>query len=148
MNKIWISFVLSFGCSSLASAKTYSTAFNTSYKRVWKSTLISLSKYPLDKNDKASGELITSTIHSDEVFKPYSQKVRSNQQYKLFINVERRKINGRKAIVVKVEKKPLLKGDFLNDDKQLVSSGVEESVLLYRIAREVKIDRIVEKIFD
>jgi len=130
-----------------ASAKPYVKAFRSKYDSVWKGALIALSKYPLEKNDKSSGEILTTTIENDQVFKPYNRTLRSNEHYKLIINLEKRKLKGQNIVIVKIEKKPTLKGDFMNDDRELESDGIEESVLLYRISREVSIDKAVEKIY-
>lgn len=130
-----------------AQAKPYVKVFRAKYSSVWKGTLIALSKYPLEKNDKPSGEISTTMIESDQVYKPYNRTLKNNEQYKLHISLEKRKLKGQKVVVVKIEKKPMLKGDFMTADREIESDGIEESVLLYRIAREISIDRSVEKLF-
>lgn len=128
-------------------AKAYSKAFLSSYDSVWKGVLISLSKYPLDKNDQESGEITTSVIKPGEAFTPFDRVPNSKELYQLFIQVQKRKFKGRNIVQVKIEKQSFLKGDFINKEKELVSDGIEESVILYRTAREVKIDRAVENMF-
>jgi len=137
---------VSLFCST-ALSKPAVRAFRADYDSVWKSTLIALAKYPLDKNDKSSGEISTTVIDAEQVFKPYKKKARSNERYKLEISLEKRKVRGQKITVVKVHKRPLIKGDFMNRDIELKSDGIEESVLLYRIARELVIDKAVERAF-
>lgn len=133
--------------SSQASAKTYSKAFAGDFDTVWKGLLISLSKYPLNKNDQESGEIVTSKVKAGEIYKAYNEEPNFKEHYQLFINVEKITIQGRKAIKVKIEKKAYIKGDFINKERALESSGIEESVLLYRTFREVKIDRKVAKLY-
>jgi hypothetical protein len=136
-----------FFIGSEAQAKPYTKAFRAKYDSVWKATLIALSKYPLEKNDKTSGEISTTLIEGDQVFKPYNRTIKSNEHYKLEIILEKRVLRGQKIVVLRIEKKPMIKGDFMNVDREIDSDGIEENVLLYRISREVSIDRAVEKLF-
>ena len=130
-----------------AFAKSYAKAFQVSYDKVWKSTLIAVTKYPLEKNDKASGEISTSSLESGEVFQNYQQAPKINEFYTLHISLEKRMLKGKGVTLVTIEKKPLIKGDFMRKDRSLESDGVEESVLLYRIKREISIDRVIGKLF-
>ncbi len=134
--------------SADAHAKVYSKAFASDYDSVWKGILISLSKYPLDRNDQESGEIKTSVLSAGEVFKTYDQKINPKERYQIFINVEKRRLQGRDAVIVHVEKKPFIKGDFMRAEKEIKSDGIEERVLLYRTLREVKIDQKLSKLFE
>jgi|GEM_PF-2245964 len=136
-----------FPTAPQAFAKPYAKVFPVSYDKVWKSTLIAVTKYPLEKNDKTSGEIATSSIESGEVFKVYQQKPKNNEFYTLQISLEKRTLKGQNVTLVTVEKKPLVKGDFMRKDRSLESDGLEENVLLYRIKREISIDRLVGKLF-
>ena len=150
LTKYFLLLVLICGAalnSSVSFAKTYMKVFPTKYDRVWKSALIAMTKYPLEKNDKDSGELVTSTIAARQIFKPYNYRSRSKEEYSLNISLEKRKYQGRKVVLVKIDKRSVVKGDFINKDRELESDGLEEEVLLYRIAREIKIDRAVEKLY-
>lgn len=150
MKKILTKFVfLSFFLTPTYSyAKTYSKALLSNYDAVWKGVLISLAKYPLDKNDQESGEITTSIIKPGDVFTPYNKTSNPKEMYQLFIQVQKRSFKGRGLIQVKVEKKSFLKGDFFNQKKNLTSDGVEENIVLYRTAREVNIDKTVDKLFN
>ncbi|MGH1468274.1 MAG: hypothetical protein ACRBBP_05255 [Bdellovibrionales bacterium] len=128
-------------------AKAYSKAFLSDYDSVWKGVLISLSKYPLDKNDQEAGEITTSLIKPGEAYTPLNRTPSSKEVYQLFIQIQKRKYKGKNIIQVKIEKDSFLKGDFINREIKLVSDGIEENIILYRTAREVKIDKAVAKIF-
>lgn len=147
MKKTLTSFLLCLFISSPSSAEVYTRAFGAKKESVWKGVLIALSKYPLDKNSQESGEITTSKIPDGEIFRPHNHQVNHNLEYQLFINLENRRYKGRKITLVKIEKKSILKGDFIKKEKEVESDGVEEQVLLYRMAREIKIDRKVEKLF-
>lgn len=129
-------------------AKAYSKAFLADFDSVWKGVLISLTKYPLDKNNQEAGEIVTSVIKTGRAFAPYNAEINPREFYQLFISVHKRLYKGRKITQVKIEKKAFLKGDFIFKEKELVSDGVEESIVLYRTAREVQIDKTVDKLFN
>lgn len=147
MKKTLTSFLLCFFITSPSSAEVYTRAFAAKRETVWKGILIALSKYPLDKNSQESGEITTSKIPDGEIFKPHNYKANLNLEYQLFINLEKRRYKGKKIIFVRIEKKSVEKGDFIKQAQEIKSDGIEEQVILYRVAREVKIDRHVEKIF-
>jgi len=130
-----------------AFAKVYTKVLPVSYDKVWKGTLIAMTKYPLEKNDKTSGEIKTSSIESGEIFQTYKANPKPNEFYTLEISLEKRTLKGQKVTLVTVEKKPVIKGDFMKQDRIVESNGIEENVLLYRIKREVSIDRVVGKLF-
>lgn len=149
MKKTLTSLFLScvFTTPILSHAEVYTRAFAAKKKDVWKATLITLSKYPLDKNNQESGEIVTSKIGDSEIYKVPNSKQKHHQEYKIFINLESRRYKGRKITLVKLEKKIIRKGDFILADKEVESDSIEEQVLLYRISREIKIDRSVSKLF-
>ncbi len=144
-NSLLSLFIVLF--STHVHAKSYSKAFAASFDSVWKGVLISLAKYPLDRNNQEAGEITTSVIKTGKAFKPYGQKTNPKEFYQLFINVQKRTYKGRRLIQVKVEKKAFVKGDFIFKQKDLESDGIEENIILYRTAREVQIDKTIEKLF-
>ncbi len=129
-------------------AKTYSQTFLSDYNSVWKGLLISLSKYPLDKNDQESGEIVTSLIKPGVAFTPLNRIPNSKEAYQLFIQIQKKELNNKNTILVNVEKKAFIKGDFINKTQDLKSDGVEESIVLYRTTREIKIDKAIQKNFN
>ncbi len=149
MKKTLISFfLLTLSLISTNSfAKTYSQAFLSDYSVVWKGILISLLKYPLDKNNEESGEITTSLIKPGAAFTPLHRIPNSKEIYQLFIQVQKRKLNNKNIVLVNIEKKTLIKGNFISKEQNIKSDGIEENVILYRIAREIKIDKTLEQIF-
>lgn len=143
-----LSLLLLLFTPHISYAKAYSKAFLNDYDSVWKGILISLSRYPLDKNDQESGEIVTSLIKPGAAFKAYNYTPKSKEHYQIFIQVQKINYKGRRVIQVKVEKKSFLKGDFIDAEKALVSDGIEEAVILYRTTREIKIDQTVAKLFN
>jgi thiol:disulfide interchange protein len=131
-----------------AEAKVYSKVFPNDYNRVWKGLLIALAKYPLDKNDQESGEIKTSILKPGQAFQSDLTEPKAREHYQISIEVLKTVYRGRRVIKVNIEKDAFSKGDFMNAEQSLKSDGIEEKVLLYRAAREFKIDKTIEQLFD
>lgn len=104
-------------------------------------------KYPQKIANLEAGVLETDYIKGDARFRPAHREVKygSGYRYKISIRTVRGKTNGKPAIKVQVLKVVEQHRDFFADPEQLDSDQLEEKAILYRIDREIKIDRALQR---
>ena len=144
MKTLLINFILFFliCTNSLASSKR---VYNANKDEVWRALLISLSSYPLDKNNYESGDIQTAKISEGQYWKQHNQETSPRNKYSMYFQVFNES-NQRTSVTAK---KTLVRaGDFFDEERELKNKGVEEAVILYRIHRELLVDRYVKKAFE
>lgn len=139
-----IIFVISLQAPSALWAKTYKASFPTNFEETWRAALISLASYPLNKNNQSTGEIETSLIKEGQIWSPVDRSIGHRNKYKLNLNI--RALN-KSSSFVDISKDLYKQGNFIEEDKDLESQGVEEQVILYRIKRELIIERKIQKLF-
>lgn len=104
-------------------------------------------KYPQKIANLEAGVLETDYIKGDARFQPPHKNIvyGSGYRYRIFIRTVRGKTNGKPAIKVQVLKKVEQQRDFFADPENLKSDLLEEKAILYRIGRELKIDKAMQK---
>lgn len=121
-----------------------SKVFKVKYDKAWDATQKVLAKYPIEVNNIDLGLLKTDTIKAYSVWRPPNAKELSGgYRYKLTVRLIKGKHNSTK---VTVSKEITLKKDFFANEKTLPTDGLEEKVILYRIHRELKIKRAIDKL--
>ena len=103
--------------------------------------------YPMNINNMDTGQLQTLYITGKHRYQaPHQAKkvLPSGFQYRLNINI----IKGERISRVIISKEVRLQKDFFSDPKELTSDGFEEKMLLYRIKREVVLERLIKKQMD
>lgn len=105
-------------------------------------------KYPQKVANLEAGVLETDYIKGEARFQPPHKKVTfgSGYRYRIFIRTVRGKTNGKPAIKVQVLKKVEQHRDFFADPENLKSDLLEEKAILYRIGRELKIDKALQRL--
>lgn len=105
-------------------------------------------KYPQKIANLEAGVLETDYIKGDARFQPPHKNVTfgSGYRYRIFIRTVRGKTNGKPAIKVQVLKKVEQHRDFFADPENLKSDLLEEKAILYRIGREIKIDKALQRL--
>ena len=90
----------------------------------------------------------TDSLHHGKTSLPAPHKkdetLPSGYQYRLNVNI----IKGEKASRLVILKEVRLQKDFFSDPQELVSDGFEEKALIYRIKREIIIEKILKKQMD
>lgn len=131
------------------SAPPPSQEFTATYESVWRAAQISL-RYPIAINNMDTGQLETDWIRALEGFMAPDQKKppSSGIRYKLNLSLVRGKRGNRPSVRVVVRKKMERQRDFFSDPENLVSDGLEEKVILYRIERELILQEGLKKIPD
>ncbi len=145
-------FFTLWGCSLSSTKKTpqrkqHTIYLNSKFEHVWRAAQISLSKYPLATNNLDKGLLKTQMISSYDIWKPAHVSVNNygGKSYTIKIKILRGRYNGKKITKVIVKKSLQRRKDFFSGEESLMSDGLEEQKILYRIKRELIIERIIER---
>jgi hypothetical protein len=154
INLLLSSLVFLQGCSLFEKTSTSKNAvlfkqkvFYSEYEKVWRASQLALTSYPIAVNNIDTGVLETEIIKGYEVWIPPHQKSSpsAGQRYKLVLNIQKGKTDSLDSVRVTISKKIQIQTDFFSDPKPLDSDGLEETVVLYRIDRELSIERGLEK---
>tara|TARA_B100001248_G_scaffold262733_1_gene261890 strand:+ start:10681 stop:11202 length:522 start_codon:yes stop_codon:yes gene_type:complete len=130
----------------------YQKLYDADFERVWRAIQIVLSRYPIAVNNMDAGVLETDYIKMHEGWLPpdHPPVPPGGRKYKVNVQVARGTTpNASKPVVrVRVKKIVQLQRDFFSQPEDLKSDGLEEMNILYRIDREVQIDRGLERAFE
>lgn len=118
-----------------------------SYDTVWRAAQIALQSYPMRINNMDSGVIETEGIRGYKAWTPpYNPNATSGGlNYVLNVRLIKGSTDGRESIKVSILKSIELNPDFFADVKKMPSDGLEEKVILYRISRELQIEKVLEK---
>jgi hypothetical protein len=122
----------------------FSKTFQAPYEMVWRATQQALLNYPMNINNMDTGQLQTLYITGKHRYIPPhegNKTLPSGYQYRININI----IKGEKRSRVTLSKEVRMQRDFFTPPEELVSDGYEEKMLLYRIRRELIIERILQR---
>ena len=119
-----------------------SQIFAASYDDTWRAVQISLQTYPIRINNYETGVIETEVIGSMKGWTPPHKKSQGiGRSSRLKVKVLKGKVKGREATRVTVFKEVRKQANFFSDPTPLPSDSLEEKILLYRIGREIKIER-------
>ncbi len=121
--------------------------FFASYEEVERALKQAMIKYPQRVDNTEAGIFETDYIKGEQRFKPANLKVHYSNGYiyRILLRLVRGRTDDKNAVKVVVTKQIELKRDFFADSETIASDGLEELVILYRIQREIAIDRAVRK---
>ena len=143
MKTLFIKFILFF-LVSINSFGATKRVYNANKDEVWRALLIALSSYPLEKNDYENGEVATSRIPEGQQWRPMHKEVSTRNTYSMRFQVfEERNSN----TVINAEKTLIREGNFLDAEKEIKTKNIELSVILYRVQRELIVDKYVKSAF-
>lgn len=115
-----------------------------SFEEVWRAVNIVMQPYPLRLSNMDEGLLETDSLKGYKTWEPpFKQRKPSGLVYKLSVRVVRGSSQGLKATKVIILKDAQVQRDFFSNSKQVPTDGLEEKVILYRIKREVQLERAV-----
>lgn len=120
------------------------------FDEVWRATQLALqspTSYPLRVNNMDTGTIESETIKGSLVWiAPHQQEVAGGGlSYRLVVHVIKGNIEGKNAFKVTISKQASMQRDFFSEPEDRPSDGLEEKVILYRIGREIQIDRAIRK---
>ncbi len=122
--------------------------FHASYEEVWRASQLALQNYPMRVNNMDLGLLETDVIRgfSSTWTPPHqTQNPSGGLAYKIVVKVVKGSLQQKAAQQVSVFKDVSLQKDFFSDTQKKASDGLEEQSILYRITREIQIDRAIQK---
>ena len=123
-----------------------SKLFYTSYDQVWKSVMLAMEAYSIEEEDREKGFLRTEVIKGLSAWKPpFAEDKQKNlsQSYVIYVHLVRGMTGFQPGVQVRVLKKVFVQKGFINEPERVPSDGLEEKMILYRIMREIDIDRFI-----
>lgn len=120
--------------------------FLSTYDAVWRAAQLSL-RYPIGVNNMDHGILETDFIKADDGFiAPTEEETPSSGiRYKITLTLAKGKVDNKESVRVTISKVIERKRDFFSDPEPMVSDGLEEKILFYRIERELLIDEALKR---
>jgi hypothetical protein len=121
--------------------------FNAGFEDVWKSVNLVLQPYPLRISNMDQGILETDVIRAGRIWTTAYPMPNppTGEVYKLIIRVIKGSKGEKTATKVSILKDTQVQVDFFSDPKTVSSDGMEETSLLYRIDREIMIERALAR---
>jgi len=124
--------------------------FYAEFDDVWRATQLALqspTSYPLRVNNMDTGILETEMIKGSQTWTApnATQPPSGGLAYRLVVRVIKGNVGNRHAHKVIVLKDGQMQRDFFSDPEPTPSDGLEEKVILYRIDRELQIDRALKR---
>jgi hypothetical protein len=124
--------------------KNYERVYRASFEETWRAVQQSIISYPLKVNNMDVGQIQTTPVRGSTQFKPphLENMNMGGNRYTLTINVLK---ESPKTTKVTILKDMVLHRDFISTPEAQASDGYEESVVLYRIGREIDIERAITR---
>jgi len=121
--------------------------FFAKYEEVEAALKLAMLKYPQRVDNTEAGIFETDFVKSDGRFKPPHKQIEysSGYRYRVLIRLVRGKTEAKPAVKVVVLKQIEMVPDFFSQPETLPSDGLEESVILYRIGRELTINKALQR---
>lgn len=122
--------------------------YPNSFEDVWKAVNLVLQPYPLRISNMDQGILETDTLRTGRIWNPpYGTSAPgTGETYRLVIRVIKGSKGERQATKITILKDAAVQRDFFSDPKPLASDGLEEKTILYRIEREIQIERALVRL--
>lgn len=121
--------------------------FYAEFEEVWRSINLVLQPYPLRVSNMDQGVLETDEIKGYRIFTPVyrSEIAPTGETYRLMVRVIKGNLDKKSATKVTLIKEVQMKTDFFSEAKDLPSDGLEERAILYRIGREIQVERALAR---
>jgi hypothetical protein len=121
--------------------------FFAKYEDVEAALKLAMLRYPSRVDNTEAGIFETDYVKGDARFRPPHKNAdySSGYHYRILLNLVKGKTQAKNAVQVVVVKKIEVQRDFFAQPVVLPSDGLEESVILYRIGRELTIMKAIQK---
>ncbi|MGE3974704.1 MAG: hypothetical protein AB7F59_09280 [Bdellovibrionales bacterium] len=123
------------------SAEPEQQTFSEGYESVWRAVQLAVAEYPIKISNQDSGILETEFIKGDQGWKKPGQARPPSGGRRYKINIRVFKAQGQEETRVVVAKYADVKKNFFSEVKTLPSDGLEELSIMYRIERELNIEK-------
>lgn len=121
--------------------------FYAPYDLVWKAAHLSV-KYTIASENQDFGVIETDFVKAVDGWLPPDKtkpEYKSGRYKLIFTFAKGKKVDGREPVRVTIEKKIEIFKDFISEKQIVASDGLEETVLFYRIEREIIIANALKK---
>jgi hypothetical protein len=120
------------------------------YDEIWRAIQKALVNYPIQINNSDQGIIETDIIKGEQIWHaPHiKQKEKRNPRYVIRVNVVKGTSKNKSSSRVSVTKSISLEKDFFSGTERLPSDGLEERAIIYRIERELNIERSLRRAFE
>jgi hypothetical protein len=136
-----------FGTPKKTQVPLRQRVYYATYEEVERAMKQAIVRYPQRIDNPDAGIYETDWVKGDLRFRPVQMKesFSDGYQYRLLIRLVRGKTDAKPAIKVIISKESELKRDFFAAPESLPSDGLEEMILLYRIQRELTLDKAIRR---
>lgn len=117
------------------------------FEKVWQSAQLVMAQYPMRVNNIDLGLIETDVITGESTFTAPEQENRrpGGYRYNIRLHLVKGRTQGQPSVKVSVKKSISLQRDFFSAEEDLPTDGLEETVILYRIQRELDISAALDK---
>ncbi|HEX4922479.1 MAG TPA: hypothetical protein VFV50_00265 [Bdellovibrionales bacterium] len=130
------------------SAEPQEKIFKESFDDIWRAVQLAMANYPIKVNNQDSGVLETEAIRGDSAWVTPGQRrpPAGGFRYRVVIRVVRgrteKNVSAGKVTILKLGE---IQRDFFSAYEKLPSDGMEELAIMYRIERELAIDKAMRQ---
>ena len=123
-----------------------SRLFHADYNTTWRALMLALEKYPIEEEDQEKGYLKTAIIKGESIWQlPFHSKTLPRLKYTIHVQLIKGTRKNKSIVQVSVLKQLTSQKGFIDSPQRIPSNGLEEKTILYRILREMNIDRAITK---
>ncbi len=130
------------------SADPQEKIFREPFDDIWRAVQLAMATYPIKVNNQDAGVLETESIRGDSAWVSPGQRrpPAGGYRYKVIVRVVRgRTDRNATAGRVTILKSGEIQRDFFSAFEKLPSDGLEELAIMYRIERELSIDKALRQ---
>lgn len=127
----------------------------TSYDKAWRATQLALNKYPIQTSNVDKGYIATQAITLNSVWTPAHKSIKTygGERYRLKVNLIKGNVKSNykgetykePGVKIIVKKEVSRLRDFIAEPERMQSDGIEEELIIYRIKREILIEKVIER---
>jgi hypothetical protein len=127
--------------------RPYSRIFNATYEEVEIALKQAMLRYSHKVDNTEAGIFETDYVRGDARFvAPHKvEKYPPGYRYRLIVRLVRGRKGSKETIKVQITKRPEIQRDFFTTPQETTTDGFEEQVILYRIYRELILNRAVAR---
>lgn len=127
-----------------------SAVIEGSYDRVWRATQKAMAYYPIRINNVDTGIVETEVIKGLQVWNPPHRPPTRQPGLRYYLKIALIKgVQGQNpATEVSVEKIVTIERNFFSGEERLPSDGLEEESILYRIQRELIMEKSLDRAYE
>ena len=124
-----------------------SKVFHADYQKVWRAVMLALEDYPIEEENNEKGYLKTELIQENTLWKAPFLVKNTEGKYRLIIQINKGQSHEEPVVQVRIWKKIVIQKGFVSEPQRAPSSGLEEKAILYRIFREIKIEKGIARYY-